>query len=165
VARVRAFVGAIRYFYQLLLGLWLGAILCFGAVVAPALFRSLGPGQAGTVVRSIIPVLDGFALVAGPVLLVLAFLYEGRPRGVRLIRALMICAMVLLAAVSSLAISPRMSSLRAEVGDRISELPKDDPIRKEFGRLHGVSTTLMLAELVLGLAAAAIFLRRKDGSA
>jgi hypothetical protein len=150
-----------RYLHQLILGAWMGALLFFGAAVTPVLFQTLGSGGAGQIVRQLIPLLDGFALAAVPTLLVLGFLYEGWPRGLARVRVACLLAMMLLAGISLFATSPRMSQLREQAGDKMSELPKEHPLRQEFGKLHGISTTLMLAELILGLSALAMFLRRR----
>ena len=154
------------YLYRLLLGLWLGAIVCFAAVVAPALFQALTPAQAGGVVRGIIPVLDRFALLAGPALLAISIGLEGLPRrrGAWL-RGALLLAMTLCGGVSGGWVTPRLDSIRAQSGDRISALAAEDPLRQEFGRLHGGSTALMALELLAGLVALGLLPGVKRGSA
>lgn len=152
----------IRYLYRLLLSLWLGALVAFGAVFAPALFRVLTPAQAGSVVRQVIPVLDAFALFAGPALIALALWREGRPRGRGAVRVALLSVMAGLALASAAVVTPRMAELRTAAGDQLSKLPSDDPVRREFGRLHGVSTGLMLGQLLLGLGVLGIPLRSRS---
>ncbi len=151
----------LRYLHRLLLGVWIGALLCFGAVVAPTLFRVLTPGEAGAVVRRVLPVLDTYGVIAGVALLVLAWVCEGPPRGRARLRAGLVGAMTIAALGSVLVISPRMAALRAQAADQVSELPPEHPVRREFGRLHGASSALSLAELLLGLAALAIPLKHR----
>lgn len=146
----------LRYLYILILGSWVGALIFFGAAVAPTLFRTIGAEHAAAVVRQLIPTLDIFALAGGPVLVLLCWIGEGKPRGVKLFRTVVLTAISVLAALSMFTVSPKMAALRAEVGNRISTLPESNPLRKQFGQLHGFSTTMMLAELLLGLVAIAI---------
>ena len=154
----------ISYFYRLILGVWLGGLVCFGAVVAPVLFRALSPAQAGSVVRGIIPVLDLGAMVGGPLLLALASALEGLPRRrASRVRAGLLLLMTGCAGASGLWVTPRLDSLRAQSGDRISALSVDDPVRREFGRLHGASTALMGLELLAGLVALGL-LPKDEGS-
>lgn len=142
------------YAWRLLLGAWVGALLCFGVVVAPALFRALPPVEAGLVVRQVIPVLDVYGMGAAVALLGL-MAREGRDRRGWIARGL-VAGMGAFAALSFLAITPRMEALRAEANGRISDLPATDPKRQEFGRLHGASSAASAGVLVLGLAALAL---------
>jgi len=142
------------YAWRLLLGAWVGALLCFGVVVAPALFRTLQPADAGAVVRQVIPVLDLYGMAAAVVLLALSST-EGRDRRTWIRRGLLV-TMWALASLSHFAITPRMEALRAEAAGRISDLPSADPRRQQFGRLHGASSAASAAVLVLGLAGLAL---------
>jgi len=159
-------MGLLRYLHRLLLGVWIGALLCFGAVLAPALFQALTPGQAGAVVHLIFPRLDAFTVAAGFVLLGLGVAAEGAPKGRARWRVGLLGAMTVLALASAFAVTPRMAVLRSQAGGNISDLPREDPIRREFGRLHGVSSVLMLGEVLLGLAVLALpFGREKEEGA
>jgi hypothetical protein len=149
--------------WRVLLGVWVGALLCFGAVVAPALFRTLPPAEAGSVVRQVIPALDRYGLVAGGALLALTFTWPPG-RGTWLRRGLL-AVMIALCAASFFGVTPRMERLRQDAGGRISELAADHPARREFGRLHGVSTVLSGGVLLLGLLALALPVRRTGPAA
>jgi hypothetical protein len=150
-----------RYLHRLLLGVWIGALLCFGAVIAPSLFQALTPAQAGSVVHLVFPKLDAFTVFAGFALLAMGIAVEGRPAGRGRIRAGLVVAMTLLACTSAFAVTPRMAALRAQANPSMSDLPKEHPVRREFGRLHGVSSMLLLGEVLLGLGALAFPLRRR----
>jgi len=54
--------------------------------------------------------------------------------------------------ISQFAISPKMHAIRAEVGV-IDNVPLDDPLRREFNRLHVWSEKFEEAVLLLGLVA------------
>ncbi len=152
----------LRYTHRLLLGLWLGALVCFAAVVAPALFAALSPAEAGAVVRRVIPRLDQLGVAAGATLIALSLVHDGRPKGRGLVRVLLFAGMATLAATSLLWVTPAMEELRQQAGDKLSELAGEHPIRQKFGRLHGISTALMLLEVVLGLVALAFPLSRRQ---
>lgn len=156
--------GLFDYLHRLLLGLWIGGLLCFGAAVAPALFQALAPGQAAAVVQLVFPRLDAFTVAAGFALLGLGLALEGRPRGAGLWRQGLVLGMTVLACASAFAVTPRMARLRAQAHGSLSDLPKDDPIRRQFGQLHGASSTLLLGQLLLGLGALALPLRRQDAA-
>ena len=149
----------LRYLYRLGLGVWTGALLFFGAVVTPTLFRVLTPAQSAAVVRPLIGILDRFSLVAGPLLVILAWVAEGRPDRRAKVRAGLLLGMAAWAGISAFVVSPRLAALRERAGEGISSLAAEDPLRKQFGALHGVSSTLMLGELLLGLAAVGFPLR------
>lgn len=157
-------MGVIRFFYRLVVGVWMGGLLCFGAVLAPALFRVLTPEQAGSVVREVFPSLDVFALVAGVMLVALSVAHDGVPRSwLHRIRVVVLSVMFGCAAVSFWWVTPKMEALRRQANDSVSALPKEDPVRRQFGALHGVSATLMLAELAFGLGALALGPRSRRG--
>jgi len=77
----------LRYIHRLILTLWLGSIFFFAAAVAPALFRTLSGADSGAVVRELIPRIDAGGLLAGPLLIGLAWAVEGRPSGRARVRA------------------------------------------------------------------------------
>jgi hypothetical protein len=60
--------------------------------------------------------------------------------------------MLLLTVISQFAISPKMHALRSEVGI-IDTVPLDNPLRREFDRLHVWSEKFEEAVLLLGLVA------------
>jgi uncharacterized membrane protein len=62
-----------------------------------------------------------------------------------------------LALVSQRWVGPRIAALRAEMGE-VSAVARDDPRRRRFGRLHGVSVLLLMGQLLLGALALALAL-------
>jgi hypothetical protein len=157
-------VAAVRYLYKLGLALWLGSLFFFAAAVAPALFKVFEPPQAGSVVRQLIPFLDTYGVLGAVGLIGLAAVVEGRPRGRALLRAALLAGMGALAAASLFGVTPRMERLRISAGPSLSALPPDDPVRRQFGMLHGVSTVLMLGEALLGLGVLGLDLRGRPAS-
>jgi uncharacterized membrane protein len=137
---------------------WLGGLIFLAFVEAPTAFT---PGllptrhMAGSIVGRSLDLLHYMAIVSGIVFLVASLLYNrlsagnARPLAAR---HLLIVLMLLLTVISQFAISPRMHALRAEVGV-IDNVPLDNPLRREFDRLHVWSEKFEEAVLLLGLIA------------
>lgn len=125
----------------LLLALWLGAVIFFSAVVAPAAFRVLpARSLAGALVGATLPVLFWCGAVVAVAGVLAALLGGGRRRGT-VIGAGALMAVAVLAA--QLVIAPRIERLRAEMPAALEQLPADDARRAAFGRLHGMSVALL----------------------
>jgi uncharacterized membrane protein len=146
-----------RFLEILALGTWVGAILFLSFVIAPGAFATLPTREsAGAVVGMALTRLHILGYVAGVTALV--------ARGFRLrpISAVVgpvgiaIVLMLVLTFASQQFVSARMADLRVQMAaahGSIDATPKDDPLRAEFGRLHGLSTAAELAVLLLGLTA------------
>ncbi len=132
------------------LALWLGAALLTAAVVAPAAFAVLPTrALAGALVGRVLPTIFVGGVVVGIAGAVLAAGAGGAyARGRIALPAL--CAV--LCGAAQFGVTPRIQTLRAQMGPDIEALPRDDPRRAEFGKLHGVSVLFMGAA---GLAAGA----------
>lgn len=132
--------------------LWLGAG-AFILLVAPAVFQAAGtPTNAANVVGAILSRWHYLALAAPAVLLLL----EWRSARSRIVAALF--AGVLLAA-TQVVVDMRIRQIRIDSPVPISSLSRTDPLRRRFGLLHGVSSLLLIAEV---LAAAAFVGMDKD---
>ena len=62
----------------------------------------------------------------------------------------LVIVMLLLTVVSQHVISPRVAGLRTQMASTfgsVDSTPQDSPLRSQFGRLHGLSTSLELHEL------------------
>jgi uncharacterized membrane protein len=137
---------------------WLGGLIFFAFVLAPTAFSpGLLPTRqlAGSIVGRSLDRLHYMAIASGIVFLLASMLYSrmasgnARPLAARHI---LIVLMLLLTVISQCAISPKMHTIRAEVGV-IDDLPPDNPLRVEFDRLHVWSEKFEVAVLLLGLAA------------
>jgi uncharacterized membrane protein len=144
----------LRFFMLLSLVVWVGGIIFFAFVVAPALFTLLPtPHLAGLVVTRSLKTLHWMGLVAGLVYLVTSLGYarltttSAQPLAAR---NLLIYLMLALTAVLQFSIIPRMDALRLAVG-QIDAVAPDNPIRMHFNALHVWSTRLEGAVLLLGL--------------
>lgn len=137
----------LRFLMMLSLGVWLGGIVFFGAVMAPALFSILPKRElAGAVVTRTLGGLHWIGIVAAVVFLVCSVLAS---RGFAW-RDGLVVVMLALTLVSQFGVSRRMQALRAEMVE-IDAVAQTDPRRVEFNRLHRISTGLEQAVLVMGL--------------
>jgi hypothetical protein len=154
---VTSFIKQLRL---LLLGLWLGAAIFFGAAVAPALFNVLrGAGLAnanelaGAVVTRLLGFLNRGGVEIALFLLVTAFFVNRmRSRLAQAAEVLSIAIMAIMTGVSHWIISARMLALRASMGT-IDQVSPTDARRIEFDSLHRYSVMLMGVALVAGLGA------------
>jgi hypothetical protein len=126
-----------------LLAAWLGAVLFFGAGVAPAAFAVLAEqADAGALVGRLLPVLFYGGLVVGLALTVAAIRLSAVRRAVR--RTLTIVGVVMLATcgLAQFWVAPEIARVRRAAGE-LDALPPDDKLRLEFGRLHAMSVALL----------------------
>src|SRR5262245_16227888 len=141
--------GALRYAYLLVLAVWLGTIVCFSFVVAPAVFRTLGPVQAGDMVGAVLGPYYRLGQLAG-VLTVIGALLLGRRAAARSSwRAAAFAHAIGLAATlwAGRVVLPATQKLRASL---VAEgtAPASSP---EFARLHRRAVGLNGVALVAGL--------------
>ncbi|HUF27817.1 MAG TPA: DUF4149 domain-containing protein [Gemmatimonadaceae bacterium] len=139
----------------LLLAAWLGAVILFGAVVAPSAFAVLQSRTlAGELVGRILPVLFAGGIVAGAAVAAIAAARQGRARAVRIALGVLI---VLACGGAHFLVGGRIAAVRAEAGVPIETLPEGHPSRVTFGRLHGLSVA-GLAVGALGAMAALVLI-------
>ena len=146
----------LRFVQVFALGTWLGSIFYFSAAVAPGAFRVL-PSQdlAGLLVEFTLRRLHTVGVIAGLLFLIAsaAMALTSAGAGKRLILPVAgVLVMVILTIVSQHVVIRRMNVLRREMGS-VVETPKDNPLRAEFDRLHGVSVQLEGATLLIGVVA------------
>jgi uncharacterized membrane protein len=151
---------SLRYLYVLALVLWLGGMAIAGLVVAPVTFGvleawnpSTGRVLAGNVFGAVLERLSLVAYAAGLLMffvLTVQRLLGPRPRSYG-IRVGIIAVMLALTLYADRVAAPRIDALQAQVGGPMNALPPTDVRRLEFDRLHGLSTTLILAAIGGGL--------------
>ncbi len=148
----------LKFLMLLSLVVWLGGLIFLAFVLAPTAFApGLLPSRhlAGSIVGRSLDLLHYMAIISGIVFLITSMLYNRMTAGTAkplAARHLLIVLMLLLTVVSQFAISPKMHAIRAEVGV-IDNVPLDNPMRREFDRLHVWSEKFEEAVLLLGLVA------------
>lgn len=136
--------------------LWCGMLAFFGAFGARTVL-STAPSRhaAGAVNRALLDVLDAVSLGA-VALLVVGIVVWNRARpwspGARGL-GLRLLAIAAVAAIASLyVITPEMMALRDRMG-AIELVAKTDPLRQEWGRLHGLSSFTLAVRLAAAIGA------------
>jgi uncharacterized membrane protein len=144
----------LRFLMLLSLVVWVGGLIFFAFVLAPAAFQVLPDTHlAGNVVGRALSKLHWIAIVSGIVFLLSSLLYSRLADGtahVFAMRHVLICLMLALTLFSQFWIIPHMDTLRAQVGD-FATVTLDNPARVQFDALHVWSTRVESAVLLLGL--------------
>jgi uncharacterized membrane protein len=151
-------VTLVRVLYLLALAVWIGEIVFFSFIGAPAIFAVLDRAQAGEVTAAIFPRYYAMATAAGVLAVGMGALLARGASASGLWRAAVVTLLVGVLATgwAGLVIQPKAHQLRP----RLQSAAENDPVRVEFARLHRVAVALngvsLLAAIVgLGLSAAA----------
>ncbi len=145
----------------LVLGLWLGALVFFGAVLAPIAFSQLPPlfptpaagiHAAGMIVGGSLVRLHWIGLFCGLIFLVVSVVARAHYRTI-IPQALLVLAMMLLTAYSQFSIIPRMDTARESVGGNVDAVAANNPGRQIFDRLHQRSVHVEGLVLLCGIGA------------
>jgi hypothetical protein len=132
---------------RLIHAFWLGSGAFLIAVAAPAAFRAAGnPTAAANVVGAMLNRWHYIALFAPLLLLALEW------RRARVIVLSIIFLAVVLAAAQAM-VDLRIRNIREKTPIPISQLSRHDPLRKQFGMLHGISSLLLLGQVLAAGAA------------
>ena len=142
----------VRFLQFFSLGTWVGSILFFSAIVAPAAFTLFSSSQAGNLVNLTLGRLHLAGMVCGVVYLI-ATAAGARSAAVLLRPApLLVLLMIVLTFISQFWVGGNMAALRAQMGS-LEAVPDGDALRASFDRLHRISVRLEAGVLLAGLAA------------
>ena len=154
-----------------LLSLWLGAAVFFGAVVAPTAFTVLrtfavpnASEIAGTIVTRALSVVSISGFLIGLFLLVTAFAWrDARGRVGFLVELVCLVIIVLATGIGHWIIAARMLALRAAMALPIDQIAVDDPRRIAFNSLHGHSVKVFGVAMIAALLAVVLIARSLSG--
>lgn len=138
---------AVTVIYRLAVSLWLGGAALFTFVLTPILFRSESRDVAGRIVGLLFPGYFRWGLACGIVALICRVILSGK--GVVPSSAI-IGAMLLLSSFQAFYIEPKAAELKRQIVS-FETTSKDDPLRKEFAKLHGVSAVCNLTVIAGGV--------------
>ena len=128
--------------HRLVSALWFGAGACLLFIAAPAAFKAAGsPAAAANVVGAMLTRWHYVSLAVPVLLLILGW------RSARGLVTSILFAAILFAAAQAI-VDTRIRAIRQESLVPISELSRSDPLRRRFGLLHGVSSMLLLAQVL-----------------
>lgn len=138
--------------YRLALSLWVGGIALFTFVVTPVIFRTQGRDAAGKIVGSIFPPYFRYG-IAFAALALLARIAAGEAfhTARQWVGTILIATAILLTCFQAYGLVPRMEQVKRSVTS-FEAVPPEDPARKEFFRLHGISMVVNLVVLLEGVA-------------
>jgi hypothetical protein len=151
----------------ILLAVWFGAALFFGAVVAPAAFgvlRSFGLPNANEIAGSIVTRSLSIVNLAGFViaLLLLVTVILRRNYSSRLsfmLECICLGVIALATGVGHWFIAARMRALRVAMVLPIDQIAADDPRRIAFNSLHGYSVNALSLAMIAALVAMVLMAR------
>jgi len=144
------------------LGIWLGSAVFLSFVVAPGAFSVLASrDQAGAIVGYSLGRMHWIGIVCGVVILLARLLRIRTLAALLAPAALCMMLMILLTAISQVAVSPKMAVLRVRMGS-IGATAAGNPLLTEFARLHTISVGLESGVLLAGMAA--LFWMVKDAA-
>ena len=139
--------------YHLAVSLWLGGAALFTFVLTPMLFRYESRDTAARIVGLFFPGYFRWGVACGIVALVCRLILTGKGQ----IPAVVIIAVMLtLSSIQAFYIEPRAAELKRQIVS-FETTTKDDPLRRQFGKLHGVSAVCNLSVIVGGVALVVLF--------
>jgi hypothetical protein len=139
--------------YRLAVSLWLGGAALFTFVLTPMLFRSESRDTAGRIVGLFFPGYFRWGIGCGLVALICRIILSGKGQ---LQAALIIAVMLALSSFQAFYVEPRAAALKREIVS-FETTSKDDPLRRQFSKLHGVSAVCNLSVIVGGVALVVLF--------
>jgi hypothetical protein len=137
---------------RLAVAFWVGGAALFTFVLTPALFRSFNRDLAGKIVGVLVPGYFRWGLACGLVALACVLLLQGRRAAAP---AVLLVAMLAVTALQAFWIEPRAAALKKEIPSFVTT-SADDPLRKQFKKLHGISAAGNLAVIGGGIALVAL---------
>jgi hypothetical protein len=141
------------------LSIWLGGDVFLSFVVAPGAFSVLASrDQAGAMVGYSLTRIHTLGILCGVFILLFRVMRTRSLASLAAPAALSILLMILLTVTSQLAVSPKMATLRVQMGC-IQATAADSPLLAEFSRLHRLSVILESGVLLAGFAALYLLVR------
>ncbi len=133
--------------YRLAVSLWAGGNAIFTLMLTPILFKTENRDVAGRIVGNLFPGYFRWSLVCG----VIALVCRLAGRGFVLTLPVAVLALMLaLTLFQAFYVEPRAAELKRQIGS-FETTGKEDPLRKEFSKLHGVSAVSNLTVLAGGV--------------
>jgi hypothetical protein len=144
----------VKWLYLLALVVWVGEVVFFSFVAAPALFRTFPPVEAGRAVGAMLPIYYQVAYACLTLVLLgsVVFLATGAARAWWAASTALSAVALAATLYAGIVVQPRATALRPQL-----HAPETAPlVRPEFDRLHRLAVQLNGAALVCGVAISAI---------
>jgi Domain of unknown function (DUF4149) len=133
------------------LSLWIGGIALFTFIITPVIFKSYPRDMAGEIVGQLFPGYFLYNLVLSFLALIL-FLLTGTEMAQKGPGISLFCLViaVLINIFVGFKLHPEIKVIKKEIHS-FETVSNDDPLRKKFRRLHGISAALNLLLLADGV--------------
>ena len=142
-------LGAVRFVHFVALAVWVGEIVFFSFVVAPALFGVLGAERAAPVLATIFPRYYAIGAAAAALALGTAAILQRHARGWWTGAVVAVAVGLVATAWAGGVVHPRAQRLRV-AAEAAGRAPGDDPA---FQAAHRTAVALNVVALLAGLAA------------
>ncbi|MDD2541110.1 MAG: DUF4149 domain-containing protein [Desulfuromonadaceae bacterium] len=133
--------------YQLAIAFWVGGSALFTFVLTPILFKTESRDSAGRIVGILFPGYFRWGLACGVIALGCRLFMRGGRMG--LVTGIL-AAMLAITVFQAYYVEPKAAAIKQQIVS-FDQTPKDDPVRQQFGRLHGVSAVCNLVVLAGGV--------------
>lgn len=133
--------------FRLTMAFWVGGAALFTFVLTPILFRTQPRDLAAGIVGVLFPGYFRWGLVTGAVALFCLLILRGR---YFLTTLTLLLLMLGLTSFQAFYLEPRAAALKQQIGS-FTATGREDPLRREFSRLHGLSMVCNLAVLLGGM--------------
>lgn len=133
--------------YRLAVSLWAGGNAIFTLILTPILFKTETRDIAARIVGNLFPAYFRWGVACGLIALVCRF--AGRGFSVKLPLVILV-VMLVTTSFQAFYVEPRAAELKQRIGS-FETTKKEDPLRKEFSKLHGVSAVCNLTVLAGGV--------------
>lgn len=142
----------LRFIYLLSLALWIGGMAFFSFIAAPSVFKVLPRDEAGKVVTEIFPKYYWEGIICGAIALASSLALGMRTSWSVLltVRTILLGIMIIAVLYAVLVLEPQVHAVKEQITS-FESLSPTDPLRLEFGRLHGRSFSVNAAVLLLGI--------------
>lgn len=133
--------------YRLSVSLWAGGNAIFTLMLTPILFKTESRDVAGRIVGNLFPGYFRWGLACGVVALVCRLAGRGFDHRLPVI---VLTVMLAVTSFQAFYVEPRAAELKRRIGS-FETTSKEDPLRKDFSRLHAVSAVCNLTVLAGGV--------------
>jgi hypothetical protein len=133
--------------YRLAVGLWAGGNAIFTLMLTPILFKTESRDTTARIVGNLFPGYFRWGLACGAVALIC------RLASHRFDQKLSVIMLIIMLAVTSFQafyLEPRAAELKRQIGS-FETTSKEQPLRKDFSKIHGVSAVCNLTVLAGGV--------------
>lgn len=141
-----------KVMFWLALALWIGGHVFFSFLMGPRVFAAFSRPEAGRIVAAIFPVYFAVGYVCGAIVLAVSVWQHRQAWLGGWVAPVLAGAALALTLTGGLWLQPKLHDLRTQIYAGAEPLPAGHPVRKDFGKWHGVSLLINGLVMVAGIA-------------